>query len=76
VVAGVVVVVAGFVVVVGVAAFFSPQPASPRISPTLSSTQMALTIKTERFIALSSPCLDFVPPARARLPHKASVHSS
>ncbi len=68
VVAGVVVVVVvGFVVVV--AGFFSPQPASPRTSPTLTSTQIALTIRTRRFIALVSPCLDSVPPAGARLPH-------
>jgi hypothetical protein len=51
VVDGVVVVVAGFVVVV---AFFSPQPANPRTSPTLTNTQIAVTIRTRRFIALVS----------------------
>jgi hypothetical protein len=58
-VVGVVVVVVGFVVVVFA---FSPHPARPRMSPTLNSTQMAETIKTRRFIALSSPCLNSPPP--------------
>jgi hypothetical protein len=50
------VVVAGFVVVgvVVVVVFFSPQPASPRTSPTLTNTHIAVTIKTRRFIALVS----------------------
>jgi hypothetical protein len=60
VVVGVVVVVVGFVV--GVVAFFSPQPASPKMSPTLNSTHMAATIRTWRFIAFSSPCLNSPPP--------------
>ncbi len=68
------VVVVGFVVdgvvVVGfvVAAFFSPQPARPRTSPTLTRTQMAETIKTRRFIALSSPCLSLLCPWRRGVP--------
>jgi hypothetical protein len=68
--AGVVVVVVGFVVDgVVVVAFFSPQPARPRMSPTLNSTQIAETIKTRRFIASSSPCLTFRP-VELRHPHR------
>ncbi len=74
----VVVVVAGFVVVVVVAGVvvvfvvvgvvFLLQAPRPRTSPTLSSTQMAETISTRRFIALSSPCLTFRPPLESRHP--------
>jgi hypothetical protein len=46
---GVVVVVAGF--------FSPPQPARPKMSPTLSNTHTAETIKVRRFISVSSPCL-------------------
>jgi hypothetical protein len=42
------------VVVVDGVAFFSPQPARPTMRPTLSSTQMAETIRTRRFMVFVS----------------------